>query len=129
MINDHYCVYKYDVDIPSDVSINDVIQAICKQFNCEASKGSYCGNPQIEQFVDEKNETEKKINKTKQFVNMLSKIQDHCFQRLANELTFNDKGEEMLFDYVYNSGEEGSYLNFEEWLSFYRYTPNDFIAR
>lgn len=129
MINDHYCVYKYDVDIPSDVSINDVIQAICKQFNCEASKGKYCGNPQIEQFVDQSDEIEAKINETKRFVNMLSRLQDHCFERLVTELTFNDKGEEMLFDYVYNSGEEGLYLNFEEWVSFYKYTTKEFLSK
>jgi hypothetical protein len=128
-INDRYCVYKYDIDIPSDVSIADVARAICKEFNCNMSKGTYCGDPQIEQHVKQDNDIEKRINKAKSFINVLSKMQDHCFEQLTSELAFNDKGEDMLFDYIYNSGEDGLYLNFEEWLSFYKYKTKDFLSK
>jgi hypothetical protein len=125
-INDRYCVYKYDLDVGGDVSIADVARSICEKFNCELTKGEYCGDPQIEQHVKQDNELEKKVNKAKTCINILSKMQDHCFQKLATELKFDDKGEEMLFDYIYNSGDDGLYLNFEEWLSYYKYHPNDF---
>lgn len=46
------------------------------------------------------------IAKYKSFINELSAVQDDYFSSLKEELDFNQKDGEFLFDYVYNSTEE-----------------------
>ena len=75
-----------------------------------------------EEFLKLDNAFELAINKAKKHINVLSKLQEQCFEELKQQLKLNENGEMWVFDYIYNSGEEGHYLNLEEYLSFYNVT-------
>lgn len=63
----------------------------------------------------------------KDFINELSNVQEQYFRRLTEDLNLSDEGSDLLFDYIYNSGEEGKYLTFEEHISFYKKTYKDMV--
>jgi hypothetical protein len=60
------------------------------------------------------------IYSTKVFVNELQKVQEDYFNILVNKLNLNAKGEEWLFDYIYNTTEQHSYDGFEHYLESYK---------
>jgi hypothetical protein len=63
-----------------------------------------------------KGEHEDLIFKNREFIKEIEKVQDLYFETLVLELGLNDKGEEWLFDYIYN-GDLG--LSFSEYLTDY----------
>jgi hypothetical protein len=67
------------------------------------------------------------IIKVKEFINELSNVQEQYFTKLVEDLNLNSEGEDWLHDYIYNSGEEGKYLTFEEHLSFYKKTYEEMV--
>lgn len=67
------------------------------------------------------------IIKVKDFINELSNVQEQYFTKLVEDLNLNSEGEDWLHDYIYNSGEEGKYLTFEEHLSFYKKTYDEMV--
>jgi hypothetical protein len=67
------------------------------------------------------------IIKVKEFINELSNVQEQYFTKLVEDLNLNSEGEDWLHDYIYNSGEEGKYLTFEEHLSFYKKTYDEMV--
>lgn len=52
----------------------------------------------------------------KNFINELSRVQENYFKKLVLDLKINKEGEDWLHDYIYNSGEEGEKLCFDEYL-------------
>ena len=56
------------------------------------------------------------IYHTKRFINELTKVQETYFLKLVSDLRLNSSGEDWLFDYIHNSGEEGELLCFDEYL-------------
>lgn len=67
------------------------------------------------------------IIKVKDFINELSNVQEQYLTKLVEDLNLNSEGEDWLHDYIYNSGEEGKYLTFEEHLSFYKKTYDEMV--
>lgn len=57
------------------------------------------------------------IYKAKEFINELSKVQDSYLACLAKELNVTEKGEEWLFDYVFNGGD--TYEDFQHYCDTY----------
>ena len=60
---------------------------------------------------------EEEIELTRQFIREWSALQDFRYNTLIQQLDLTEKGEEFLFDYVFNSDEN----TFEEYLKFYNY--------
>ena len=60
---------------------------------------------------------EEKIELTRQFIRDLSALQDFRYNTLIQQLDLTEKGEEFLFDYVFNSDEN----TFEDYLKFFNY--------
>ena len=60
---------------------------------------------------------EEKLELTRQFIRDLSALQDFRYNTLIQQLDLTEKGEEFLFDYVFNSDEN----TFEEYLKFFNY--------
>jgi hypothetical protein len=56
------------------------------------------------------------IYKVKQFINELTKINESYFQKLSKDLNLNEIGDDFLFDYIHNSGEDGEQMDFCEYL-------------
>jgi hypothetical protein len=54
-----------------------------------------------------------RIFATKDFINELSKVQDHRFKKLCKKLKLPKEAEDYLFDYVYN---ETNGITFGEYL-------------
>ena len=67
------------------------------------------------------------IARVKNFINELEIVQEQYFTKLVKDLNLNSEGEEWLFDYIYNSGEEGKYLTFEEHISFCKKTYDQMV--
>jgi hypothetical protein len=67
------------------------------------------------------------IYEVKNFINELSNVQDQYLEKLVETLQLTPEGEDWLHDYIYNSGEEGKYLTFDEHLSFYKKSMQDFL--
>jgi len=67
------------------------------------------------------------IYKTKRFINELSKVQTLYFDDLVNNLNINENGEEWLFDYIFNSGEDGEKLTFDEYLHDFKKSYKNFL--
>ena len=67
------------------------------------------------------------IVRVKEFINELSNVQDQYFNNLVKDLNLHAEGEDWLHDYIYNSGEEGKYLTFDEHLSFYKKTYDEMV--
>ncbi len=58
------------------------------------------------------------IYKIKTFINELQAVQETYFVELVKKLNLNTKGEDYLFDYIYNSSNE--YEDFENYLQTYK---------
>jgi len=56
------------------------------------------------------------IFKVKTFINELQQVQEKYYEELRQNLRINEKGEEFLFDYVYNADEEENKKMFSELL-------------
>ena len=69
------------------------------------------------------------IVKVKDFINELSIIQEQYFNNLVEDLRLSEEGADWLFDYIYNSGEEGKYLTFEEHMSYLGKTYEELVAK
>jgi len=67
------------------------------------------------------------IHKVKEFLNELVNVQEVYFLKLVNDLNLNEDGENWLFDYIHNSGDEGNHLSFEEYISFYGKKYEDLV--
>ena len=74
-----------------------------------------------------KKEIDDKIYTTWITLRDLSQKQEEIFEALVKDLHLNLKGEQWLFDYIYNSEEEEKYITFEEYLSFYKVNYSDLI--
>ena len=53
------------------------------------------------------------------FINELTKVQDERFTKLSDSLNLTERGDEMLFDYVYNCFKDGKYDDFESYWSYF----------
>ena len=69
------------------------------------------------------------IANVKNFINELSNVQEQYFNKLVGDLRLTDEGADWLFDYIYNSGEDGKYLTFEEHMSFYKKTYDELVEQ
>jgi len=80
-----------------------------------------------EYYTPEGDHPDDAIVKVKDFINELSNIQEQYFVKLVKDLNLNSEGEDWLHDYIYNSGEEGKYLTFEEHISFCKKTYDEMV--
>lgn len=69
------------------------------------------------------------IIKVKNFINELSVIQEQYFNNLVEDLRLSEEGADWLFDYIYNSGEDGKYLTFEEYMSYIGKTYDELVRK
>lgn len=79
-----------------------------------------CGHTEKENFyvdidMEQKQHPEDKIYHVKQFINNLQTVEQEKFDALSNELHMNKRGDDFLFDYIFNSGQDtkesfGEYL-------------------
>jgi len=60
------------------------------------------------------------------FIKELAKVQDERFESLVDALELNKKGEEWLWDYIFNSDEDTE-ESFEEYLDKYGFTYGDLL--
>jgi hypothetical protein len=68
-----------------------------------------------------KGEHEDLIFKNREFIKEIEKVQDLYFKTLVLELGLNEKGEEWLFDYIFNGDLD---LSFSEYLADYSIPEN-----
>lgn len=80
-----------------------------------------------EYYTPEGDHPDDAIIRVKEFINNLSDVQEQYFNKLVTDLNLNQEGEDWLFDYIYNSGEHGKYLTFEEHISFYKKKYEDMV--
>ena len=64
-------------------------------------------------YTLDKQHPEDRIFRDKEYINRLQKHIDSVYELLAYDLRINEKGKELLFDYVYNEDRE---ITFEEFL-------------
>ena len=76
-------------------------------------------------YTPDGNHPEDAIYKVKTFINELTKVQEQYFQKLYSDLNLNEDGIDFLFDYIYNSGDEGEKLEFTEWLDRFNTTYDE----
>lgn len=68
------------------------------------------------------------IYKAKTFINELQTVQEKYFAQLVSDLKLNKNGEEFLFDYIYNSGDE-NFDDFCHYLQDFDKKYEDFIVQ
>jgi hypothetical protein len=68
------------------------------------------------------------IFKVKQFINELTKIQESYFNKLSKDLKLNKDGDDFLFDYIHNSGDDGDKLEFCEYLDKFKKEYKDIVS-
>lgn len=56
---------------------------------------------------------EDRIFRDKEYINRLQKHVDEVYEKLALDLRLNDRGKDLLFDYLYNCDED---IEFEDYL-------------
>ena len=66
--------------------------------------------------LNKKPHIEDEIFRIKNFLSELTKVQTAYFEKLAKDYNFNEKGNDWLFDYIFNSGEDGEKMEFQEYL-------------
>jgi hypothetical protein len=89
-------------DLGTESSDNSELKTInCTQSICE------------EDYTCEGEHPEDRIFADKKFINELANVQTLYFDRLALDLKLNELGNDLLFDYIYNSGHD---ICFEEYL-------------
>lgn len=64
-------------------------------------------------YTIDKQHPEDRIFRDKEYINRLQRHIDSVYELLAYDLRLNEKGKELLFDYVYNEDRE---ISFEEFL-------------
>lgn len=69
------------------------------------------------------------IYHAKRFINELTNVQESYFQKLVKDLKLDEQGEDWLFDYIHNSGEEGEKLTFEEYLDGYNQSYEKLVTK
>ena len=74
-----------------------------------------------------KKDLDDSIYMTRMALRDLSQKQNEIFEALSEKLQLNEKGEQWMFDYIYNSEEEEKYITFEEYLSFYKINYSDLV--
>lgn len=69
------------------------------------------------------------IFRVKSFINELQLVQERSFKELSDSLNMNKKGEEFLFDYVFNnpSDSESSYDDFSHFLQEFNLTFEEMV--
>ena len=65
-----------------------------------------------------------RIFKDKEYINRLQKHLDKVFNKLARHLDLNEKGNQWLFDYVFN---EDHSKDFEEYIDIYNLNYSDLV--
>jgi hypothetical protein len=76
-----------------------------------------------------KKEIDNKIYTTRTALRDLSQKQEEIFEVLVKDLHLNLKGEQWMFDYIYNSEEDEKYIPFDEYLSFYKVEYSNLIEK
>lgn len=66
------------------------------------------------------------IYRVGEFIKELTKVKDTYFQKLVTDLRLNKKGEDWLFDYIYNC-DELNVISFEEYLDRYKVKYDDLV--
>jgi hypothetical protein len=66
------------------------------------------------------------IYKCKSFMSELFKIEEEYMEKLYTKLNLNEKGKELLFDYMYNTL-EGEYEDFEHYLMHLKLEYKDMV--
>lgn len=67
-----------------------------------------------EDYYTRQNEhPEDRIFRDKEYINRLQKHIDEVYEELARDLRLNDRGKDLLFDYLYNCDED---IEFEDYL-------------
>lgn len=74
-------------------------------------------------MTEEQNEL---IKKNKLFIEELTNVQNLYFSTLVEELNLNDRGDDFLFDYIYNNSSDKK--TFEEYLKDYGRTLEEVLA-
>jgi hypothetical protein len=74
----------------------------------------------------QKEHPEDRIFKDREFLKRITKIENDLFDNLVKDLNLNRKGDEQLFDYVYNCDEE---ILFEEYLMKYKMKYADLLNK
>lgn len=69
------------------------------------------------------------IYHAKCFINELTRVQETYFQKLVSDLNLDNQGEDWLFDYIHNSGEEGELLCFDEYLNEHQKSYESFVKK
>jgi hypothetical protein len=82
-----------------------------------------------EYYTPEGQHPDDAIANVKNFINELSNVQEQYFNKLVSDLRLTEEGEDWLFDYIYNSGEEGNHLTFEEHMSYLGKTYDELVAK
>lgn len=80
-----------------------------------------------EYYTEDNRHPEDVIRETQVFIQELSRVQDMYFTNLVDKLGLNQRGIDMLFDYVYNCGDDG-HSSFEEYLKDYSRDSYEDIA-
>jgi len=69
---------------------------------------------------------EDRIYRDREFIQRLHRHLDSIYDLLANDLRLNEKGQDWLFDYIYN--EEDNNIEFEEYLAKYDVRYEDCVT-
>jgi hypothetical protein len=69
--------------------------------------------------LNEKPHIEDEIYRIKNFINELSHVQTTYFEKLIKDYNFNEKGNDWLFDYIFNSADDEEMMDFEEYVVFH----------
>lgn len=67
---------------------------------------------------------EDRIFKDKEFITRLSTVQEETFQRLVDDLGLNKRGDELLFDYIFNENDQ---IEFSEYLEKFGIKYEDYL--
>lgn len=70
---------------------------------------------------------EDEIFRVKNFINELTKIENAYFDKLAADYNLNEDGKNWLFDYIFNSGDDGEKMDFQEYLDKFEVEFNSLI--
>ena len=71
---------------------------------------------------------EDEIARVSAFLTELTNVQTLYFKQLVADLGLNEKGDEWLFDYVFNYSEDGK-LTFEEYLDKYKIKYKELVKK
>jgi hypothetical protein len=66
-----------------------------------------------EHYTTQNDHPEDRIFRDKEYINRLQKHIDEVYEKLSLDLRLNDRGKDLLFDYLYNCDED---IEFEDYL-------------